>query len=88
MANLEMRRKAVETPRRADRPVNTFVVRRWPPDCTGERYEIAHVQSGQRTVVADFSSASAWIGEFSRAAVILASRPAVEVAGSTAPLAQ
>ena len=88
MANQEMRRKAAETPRRDDRPVNTFVVRRWPPDRAGERYEIAHIQSGQRTVVADFSSASAWIGEFSRSAVILNGRPTVEAAGTTAPLAQ
>jgi hypothetical protein len=88
MGYLETRRKAAETPRRDERPVNTFVVRRWPPDCAGERYEIAHVQSGQRTVVADFSSASAWIGEFSRTSVSLNVRPDVELAGSTATLAQ
>jgi hypothetical protein len=66
MAHLETRRRAVETPRRDERPVNTFVVRRWPSDQAGVRYEIAHVQSGQRTVVTDSTSASAWIGEFSR----------------------
>lgn len=88
MAYLETLRKAIETPRRDDRPVNTFVVRRWPSDRTGERYEIAHVQSGQRTVVADFSSASAWIGEFSRATIGPNGRPDVELAGSTATLAQ
>jgi hypothetical protein len=66
MANLETRRTAAETPTREDRAVNTFVVRRWPSDRTGVRYEIAHVQSGQRTVVGDSSSVSAWIGEFSR----------------------
>ena len=67
MADLvETRRKPTETPQSGDRPVNTFVVRRWPTDRAGERYEIAHVQSGRRTVVADVSSASAWIGGFSR----------------------
>jgi hypothetical protein len=69
MANtVETRRKATETPRQCDRPVNTFVVRRWSPDRVDERYEIAHIQSGQRTVVTDLSSASAWIGTHSRPA--------------------
>jgi hypothetical protein len=63
---VETRRRTTETPRSNDRAVNTFVVRRWSPDRADERYEIAHVQSGQRIVVTDVSSASAWIGEFSR----------------------
>ena len=63
---LETRRRTTEKPRSNERPVNTFVVRRWSPDCANERYEIAHVQSGQRTVVTDVSSASAWIGGFSQ----------------------
>ena len=78
---VETRRKTTETPRQGDRPVNTFVVRRWPPDRAGERYEIAHVQSGQRTIVTDLSSASAWIGEFSRPGVCPNETPDLSLAG-------
>jgi hypothetical protein len=77
---VETRRRATETPRSKDRPVNTFVVRRWSPDRADERYEIAHVQSGQRIVVADVSSASAWIGEFSRPGVCPNNAPDLDLA--------
>ena len=77
----ETRRKATGTPRHGDRPVNTFVVRRWSPERADERYEIAHVQSGQRTVVTDLSSASAWIGEFSRPGVCPNKTPDLSLAG-------
>jgi hypothetical protein len=72
---VETRRKATETPRSGDRPVNTFVVRRWPPGRAGERYEVSHVQSGRRTLVPEASSASAWIGELSRPAICPSSTP-------------
>jgi hypothetical protein len=78
---VETRRRATETPRSSDRSVNTFVVRRWSPECADERYEIAHVQSGQRTVVTDVSSASAWIGEFSRPGVSPKETPDLSLVG-------
>lgn len=50
-----------------ERPaVNIFVVRRWQDAGAETRYEIAHVQSGQRTVAAGDAVAAAWIGGFAQ----------------------
>ena len=58
----ETRSAVATTPPAHSRPVNTFIVRRWPPDSAGTHYEVAHVQSGRRTVVADLPAASVWMG--------------------------
>lgn len=58
-----------------ERPaVNIFVVRRWQDAGAETRYEIAHVQSGQRTVAAGDAVAAAWIGGFAQGAQGLPAR--------------
>ena len=64
---LETRGADATTQAAHSRPVNTFIVRRWPPDSAGTHYEVAHVQSGQRAVVADLPAASVWMGGFTTA---------------------
>ena len=69
---LEARRAGIATQMANSRPVNTFILRRWPPDSAGTHYEVAHVQSGQRAIVADLPAASAWMGGFTAAPVAAA----------------
>jgi hypothetical protein len=65
------------TERRAERAVNTFVVRRWQVAGTEARYEIAHIQSGRRTVAAGDAVAAAWIVGFGPDAICPADHPVV-----------
>ena len=65
------------TGRRAESAVNTFVVRRWQAAGAEARYEIAHLQSGRRTMATGAAGAAAWIGGFGPGTVCPADRPVV-----------
>lgn len=72
MANrVEMQAADATIERRA---VNIFVVRRWQDAGAETHYDIAHVQSGRRTVAADDAVAAAWIGGFAQDEQVLPAR--------------
>ena len=77
MNRLGTQSPGVTTERRA---VNTFVVRRWQAAGAETRYEIAHVQSGRRTVATGDAVAAAWIGGFGQGEPCSAGRLVAEQA--------